>query len=116
MGNVADRPTREEMAATEAGKLMNSFREYVDKECAECPHITYCRGGCPYNAIAPSGGTITGVDPHCPAYKMIFDEISKRLNQEMYDAPIMEKRRSRARPNRNEKPGVMALLQKLTID
>ena len=66
---------------------MTAFSEYVDKNCMDCSHIRYCRGGCPYNAIAPSGGTIEGVDPHCVAYKRIFDELNERLNREMFEEP-----------------------------
>ena len=50
----------------------------------------YCRGGCPYNAMAPTPGEISGVDPHCIAYKRIFDEISDRFNKEMFETPVME--------------------------
>ncbi len=62
---------------------MRQFKEYVDRECKGCKHIRYCRGGCPYNAIAPNNGEIKGVDPHCIAYQRIFDEISDRFNKEM---------------------------------
>ena len=62
---------------------MRQYKEYVDKECKGCKHIRYCRGGCPYNAIAPTNGEIKGVDPHCKAYQRIFDEIADRFNKEM---------------------------------
>ena len=29
-----------------------------------------------------------GVDPHCIAYKRIFDEINDRFNKEMYESPM----------------------------
>ncbi len=69
---------------------MSRFKEYVDTACSDCRHIQYCRGGCPYNAMAPTPGEIRGVDPHCIAYKRIFDEINDRFNKEMYETPIME--------------------------
>ena len=52
--------------------------------------------GCPYNAIAPSGGSLDGVDPHCVAYKKIFDEINNRFNTEMFENPVMEMNQSRS--------------------
>ena len=62
------------------GKLQE-FREYVDENCKQCKHVKYCEGGCPYNAIV-AYKTPKAVDPQCTAYKMIFDEVSKRMNKE----------------------------------
>ena len=84
MGNVYDHPTMADLAQSEAWKHMFRFKEYVDTACGKCAHIKYCRGGCPYNAIVPTNGEIKGVDPHCAAYKMIFDEITNRVNEEMF--------------------------------
>lgn len=75
-------------------------------------------GGCPYNAIAPSGGKITGVDPHCIAYNRIFDEITDRLNREMFEGqPIPGGFGPGAFGMRMErtKPGIMALMQKIAM-
>jgi len=112
MGNVADNPGIEELAESPAWKLMHRFRDYVDEECKECRHIRYCRGGCPYNAITPAKGEIKGVDPHCPAYKMIFDEISERLDAEMFESPMMEMGGFGAKRERM-KPGIMSLVHKM---
>ena len=60
------------------------------RECGKCAHIKYCRGGCPYNAIVPTDGEIKGVDPYCTAYKMIFDEITNRVNDEMFGSSDMD--------------------------
>ena len=92
---------------------MTAFSEYVDKACSDCLHIKYCRGGCPYNAIAPSGGELEGVDPHCSAYKRIFDELNERLNNEMFNdepMPGMENFGMQS-PRKPAKPGVMALMR-----
>ncbi|KAF5424009.1 MAG: uncharacterized protein C5S41_05940 [Candidatus Methanomarinus sp.] len=88
MGNVYDHPGIEDLAKSDAWKLMHEFKEYVDRECKECPYIKYCRGGCPYNAIVPTEGKINGVDPHCTAYKMIFKEINDRANKELFESPM----------------------------
>ncbi|MEN6609836.1 MAG: TIGR04083 family peptide-modifying radical SAM enzyme [Methanoregulaceae archaeon] len=110
MGNVRDHPTKEELAASPSGRLMQEYKEYVDRACGECRHIRYCRGGCPYNAIAPHNGKIEGVDPHCTAYKRIFDEISDRLNQEMAGRSFLEMGPPGQKSGTDRKPGVMALM------
>lgn len=115
MGNVADRPSQEELDNSKAGRLMNDFKTYVDNHCAECSHIQYCRGGCPYNAIAPSGGEITSVDPHCVAYKRIFDEISGRMNTEMFEGPPMFGGFNPGYNTQTKKPGIMALMHKIAM-
>lgn len=105
MGNVSDKPTLEELNNSPAGQKLFKFKAYVDKACADCKHIRYCRGGCPYNAMAPSNGETLGVDPHCTAYSKIFDEISNRINEEMYgteNSPFTKRRNS-----------IMSLVQKI---
>ena len=92
---------------------MQSFKEHVDRECKNCRHIRYCRGGCPYNAIAPSEGEIRGVDPHCIAYKRIFDEIGDRLNAELFGPCAIEIPVMAPEPGRKTKPGIMSLMQKI---
>ncbi|KAF5029578.1 Anaerobic sulfatase-maturating enzyme [anaerobic digester metagenome] len=111
MGNVYDRPTAEDLAQSDAWKLMHAFKEFVDRECAGCPHIKYCRGGCPYNAITPTDGEIQGVDPHCIAYKRIFDEITNRLNEEMFGSGDTEMEEFGSPLQRTAKPGIMAILR-----
>ncbi|HOI61139.1 MAG TPA: TIGR04083 family peptide-modifying radical SAM enzyme [Methanoculleus sp.] len=111
MGNVYDRPGPEDLARSDAWRLMQEFREYVDRECKGCPHIKYCRGGCPYNAIAPTDGEIRGVDPHCTAYRRIFDEITDRVNKELYDSTDMEMGDFGSRQRRRARPGIMSILQ-----
>ncbi len=110
MGNVRTKPTMEDLMASEPARRMTAFSEYVDLACKDCPHIRYCRGGCPYNAIAPSGGSLEGVDPHCPAYKRIFDELNERLNKEMYDDPVPQMGFA-MQSQKKGKPGVMALMR-----
>ena len=113
MGHVRDHPAMERLMESEPGRRMIAFSEYVDKACGDCSHIKYCRGGCPYNAIAPSGGLLEGVDPHCTAYKRIFDELNDRLNNEMFNdepMPGME-RFGMQSPRKPAKQGVMALMR-----
>ena len=111
MGNVRDRPTMEQLMESEPGRRMTAFSEYVDTACRDCSHIRYCRGGCPYNAMAPTNGSIEGVDPHCVAYKKIFDEISDRFNKEMFENPVMEMNRFPSQSRKSARPGMMALMR-----
>ncbi|MFH0966056.1 MAG: TIGR04083 family peptide-modifying radical SAM enzyme, partial [Methanobacteriota archaeon] len=80
MGFVYDNPSLDDLAQSPAWKKMFQFKTFVDAACGSCNHIKYCRGGCPYNAIAPDHGQLNGVDPHCIAYKKAFDEISERIS------------------------------------
>lgn len=115
MGNVYDRPSQEDLAQSDAGKLMHRFKDYVDQECKGCKHIRYCRGGCPYNAIAPTAGEIKGVDPHCAAYNRIFDEITDRFNKELLESAGMPCLPGlQPEPAKDAKPGIMSLMLKLS--
>jgi uncharacterized protein len=116
MGNVSDRPCSADLARSDAGRRMQQFKDYVDRECAGCTHIRYCRGGCPYNAIAPTEGEVAGVDPHCTAYRRIFDEINDRLNREMFESPAMGMPAFQSRSVKGARPGIMSLVHKIVFN
>ncbi|MDD3135980.1 MAG: TIGR04083 family peptide-modifying radical SAM enzyme [Methanoregula sp.] len=113
MGNVADHPDLATLMDSPAGKLMLQYKEFVDTACGSCRHIKYCRGGCPYNAIAPTGGKIESVDPHCVAYKRIFDEISDRLNAEMFGDTDFEMAGFGVPAAKGSKPKIITLMHKI---
>ncbi|MBP2133232.1 uncharacterized protein J2128_001153 [Methanomicrobium sp. W14] len=115
MGNVHDNPSKEDIENSKAWKLMQEYKSFVDSNCKDCCHITYCRGGCPYNAIAPTGGKIEGVDPHCVAYKRIFDEISARLDAEMFEEPPQGMGYGGRSRRRKRKAGVTDLMQRIIM-
>lgn len=112
MGSVFEHPDIADLEKSTGWKKMHQFRDYVDNSCGSCSHIKYCRGGCPYNAIAPGHGTITGVDPHCLAYKRIFDEITDRMNAEMYDSPPAGMYNFQ---KKGKKPGIMSLIHRIVM-
>ncbi|UUX92801.1 TIGR04083 family peptide-modifying radical SAM enzyme [Methanoplanus endosymbiosus] len=116
MGNVYDHPTVEDLSESPAWKLMYEFKDYVDSACSECRHIRYCRGGCPYNAIVPCGGKVAGVDPHCPAYKRIYDEITDRMDDEMFNSPPPGMSPFGAMNGEKTAPGVMSLIRKIVMN
>jgi uncharacterized protein len=113
MGHIQDQPTQEELTASPAGQMLQQFKKIVDDHCSGCKHLVYCRGGCPYNAIAPTGGAIRDVDPYCVAYKRIFDEITRRLDEELYGSCALERSPFSFGPRMGEKPGIMALMQRI---
>lgn len=115
MGSVYDAPAPEDLAATRPWQLMHQFRDFVDTACSSCKHIRYCRGGCPYNAMAPDHGKESRVDPHCIAYKRIFDEITDRMNAEMFSAPPAFMSPFPQSGQKGSKPGVMALVHRIVM-
>ena len=112
MGNVSDHPSKEDLAKSDAWKKMFQFKDYVDQNCKECSNIKFCRGGCPYNAIAPHNGEIKGVDPHCIAYKRIFKEIKDRWENEFFGSPDMPMFGLPGEPKKTAKHGIMPLMMK----
>lgn len=113
MGHVRDRPGMEELSQSDAWQRMHRYEEYVDTACSGCAHIRYCRGGCAYNAIVPTGGEIRGVDPHCIAYARIFREISERLNEEMSGMSFLDRPSVLQSSGKRGRSGVMALIHKV---
>jgi len=111
MGHVRDRPSQKELAESAAGARMLSFKENVDRQCRGCRHIRYCRGGCPYNAMA--AGNVKGVDPYCQAYRRIFDEISDRFNREMMGSFGLEMGGAPLGREEGSRPAIMPLVRKL---
>lgn len=110
MGNVRDNPSQEDLANSKPCKFLQKYKEYVDDNCKRCTYIKFCRGGCPYNALVKSEGKINTVDPHCPAYKTIFKEITKRATKEMLGGSAIGL--DVEDPDGKTRPGVMALLVK----
>jgi uncharacterized protein len=115
MGNVEDHPTMDDLSKSPAWKFMQHYLDIVEQVCGECSHIRYCRGGCPYNAIVPTGGKMHGVDPHCTAYRRVFDEISDRFNSELFGSSILEGGPLLGGPERAKRPGIMALMHRTML-
>lgn len=113
MGSVYDMPSHEDLFRSQAGEKILTFNEFVNSSCKDCSHIRYCRGGCPYNALSPGKGDLSGVDPYCSAYKRIFDEISDRMNTEMYESPPSWL--PFQGPDKGKKPGVMSLVHRIVM-
>jgi radical SAM protein with 4Fe4S-binding SPASM domain len=41
------------------------------EDCASCPYLSLCHGGCPVRTLAAKGTTLAK-DPYCEAYKVVF--------------------------------------------
>lgn len=113
MGSVYDHPDRESLVLSAAGIRMSQHKDVVDRDCRDCRHLRYCRGGCPYNALVPTNGEPGMIDPYCPAYRRIFDEISDRLNREMEESCAIEMMAYPGQKDRRGKSGIMTLMQRL---
>ena len=115
MGNVKDHPTMEELQKSESAKLLEEFKDYVNENCKKCSYVRFCRGGCPYNALKINEETgkaeISGVDPHCEAYKIIFKEITDRVNKEFLASSGMMAFGGQ-KSNQKKKPGIMSIMLK----
>lgn len=72
LGNVCDGVGAAEVQASETYRRLASLVDEQDEVCAECTHLSYCHGGCPYNALAAGAKK----DPFCPAYAHTFDRIA----------------------------------------
>ncbi len=81
LGNVKNKPSLKQLKESKAWKKLEEFQEFVDKNCEKCKYTKYCQGGCPYNGLV-TYQTSKAVDPQCEAYKIIFNEVSKRANKE----------------------------------
>jgi radical SAM protein with 4Fe4S-binding SPASM domain len=57
------------------------------EDCARCPHLSLCHGGCPVRTLAGTG-TILAKDPYCAVYQALFEHCRER-------APEAVRRRAR---------------------
>jgi uncharacterized protein len=86
LGNVSETPSLDTLAEAPAWRLFADRQTRIEEECGDCAHFDYCRGGCPYNALAASGRGFNGTlrDPYCPAYQRTFTEITDRALAEVF--------------------------------
>jgi len=116
MGNIKDHPAFEELQKSEPAKLLEEFKNYVDENCKKCSYVRFCRGGCPYNALKINEKTgkaeIRGVDPYCDAYKIIFKEITDRVNREYLASSGIMAFSSQKSDEKAKRQGIMSLMLK----
>lgn len=97
MGHVRETPVTEEVASSPVWCAFREREERVDEVCGECAYVTFCRGGCPYNALAAEsvssgrrGAKLPVRDPHCEAYQRIFAAITDRALDEVFSEENLE--------------------------
>ncbi len=90
VGSVLDRPSPEALRRAPAWRALESRQESVEEACAGCAHLRYCRGGCPYNALAAGGFCGSPRDPYCEAYRRIFGRIVDLALQEVFSPENIE--------------------------
>jgi uncharacterized protein len=86
LGNVHHCPSLEMLSASPVWQAFRDRQERTAGECGTCPHVDFCRGGCPYNVLAANGGSFGQDlrDPHCLAYRRIFSHITDRALSEVF--------------------------------
>jgi len=81
LGDVRDQPNLDTLAQSPAWQQLRQRELTVHEDCGDCLHLNYCKGGCAYNAV--TGGNDRR-DPHCSAYKRLFDHITNRALDEVF--------------------------------
>ncbi len=82
MGTLANDPTLTDLFSSPIARRLAARQEHVHQHCKECSHLSYCKGGCPYNVWA-SNQVDRVQDPYCEAYRTVFNHIQNRLSAEM---------------------------------
>lgn len=92
LGNVMDTPSDEDLHSSRVWQMFQNRQVNIGEECGECSYLDICRGGCPYNVLAAYGGNFTNSlrDPHCLAYKDIFQLITDRALEEVFSEENMQ--------------------------
>ena len=91
LANLHDQPASDEIMGTAAWHMLEDRQSQIDDVCGDCPHLPYCRGGCPYSVLAANNGRFGGNlrDPPCPASRRVFNEITDRALAEVFDEENM---------------------------
>ncbi len=102
LANVRDCPSQADLETGPTWRMLANRQERIAEECAGCAFLSYCRGGCPYDALAEHGGRFNGSlkDPHCPSYQRIFRHISDQALREVFSAENLAEVTGRRDPQR----------------
>jgi len=89
LGQVQDMPDAHALAGSSPWQMLRERQIRADQACADCPHAGYCRGGCAYTALFD--GSPDGRDPHCPAYRRVFERMAHRALDEVFSPANLER-------------------------
>jgi len=92
MGDVQREPSAKTLSASPPWRLFQNWQNQIREECRNCAHESYCRGGCPFNALAVGRGTESTDsaighpfrDPYCEAYRRFFEHVADRAMEEVF--------------------------------
>ena len=89
-GNVLGKPCLAEiLGESEAHRafIERPVRLMDMEDCASCPYLSLCHGGCPVRTFT-SKGTIEAKDPYCEVYKAIFVKCREIAGAVVHAQPI----------------------------
>lgn len=81
LGSVLEMPDLDALRRSQAWNRLQEREAAVRRECGDCPHFAYCRGGCAYNAVTSDADPC---DPHCVAYKRLYSHITDLALEEIF--------------------------------
>lgn len=85
IGNVHDGSGVNDLSRAPMWKSLRMREERIAEECGNCPYFSFCRGGCPYNAMASGNGTFTSLkDPCCSSYRQVFAAMTDSALKELF--------------------------------
>ncbi len=86
LADVRAMPTLDSLAKTPIWQQWRQRELTIQQACGDCSHFNYCKGGCPYNVLASQNlkELPNQKDPHCPAYKRLFDHLAERAMAEVF--------------------------------
>lgn len=92
MGNVNYCQSASKLSSSHIWQIFKERQQHIKEECGDCFHFDYCRGGCPYNALAENGGVFKESmrDRYCPAYKRLFSVIIDMALEEFFSNENMD--------------------------
>lgn len=93
MSNAHECPSMGALQVTPIWKMFEERQSHIDSECKECPSMVFCRGGCPYDALAScrTNLALAPRDPYCVAYRQVFNYITDRALQEVFSEANIER-------------------------
>ncbi|MGV8120259.1 MAG: TIGR04083 family peptide-modifying radical SAM enzyme [Candidatus Xenobiia bacterium LiM19] len=85
IGNVHDGSGVDALGMSPLWKSLRMREERIAEECGSCPYFSFCRGGCPYNALASGNGAFTSLkDPYCSSYRQVFAAMADSALKELF--------------------------------
>lgn len=85
LGQVQNLPNHSQLEQSPVWQLFRQREQQVVQECGECSFFPFCKGGCPYDALAAGGGVFQNLrDPYCSAYQRIYSHITDQALEEVF--------------------------------